>query len=53
MGGTYRFRRTAMPQDAITLLDEDHQRVELLFTEYQSTTAERSRTTWPRSSAWS
>jgi iron-sulfur cluster repair protein YtfE (RIC family) len=32
-----------MPQDAITLLDEDHQRVEALFTEYLSTTAERNR----------
>ena len=32
-----------MPQDAITLLDEDHQRVELLFNEYQSSIAERSR----------
>jgi hypothetical protein len=32
-----------MPQDAITLLDEDHQRVELLFNEYQSSIADRSR----------
>ena len=32
-----------MPQDALTLLDTDHQRVEQLFREYQSSTADAAR----------
>ena len=34
-----------MPQDAITLLDADHERVELLFRDYQSAGADSARKT--------